>query len=405
MSTLAADRARLADFDAQILDLERSLSALRSQRQPVFERLSAYTYPILTLPNEITSEIFIHFLPNYPSWPPLTGPDSPTLLAQICREWRDIALETPALSRCSPLSLELNGHAIDPLRVTELVSALVSHRSRWERLIVYNFSLSHLLAMDGPMPLLRTLELYTDDPNIEVSFLEAPLLRTVVLWDTSSETVALPWAQLTSLTLSHVSPEYCAPILRQTSNLVHCALEFCEYPEAVDFLDVTLPYLHSLTLDGRGARGEYLEMLIVPALRNLQILNAYLEPEYIPTLAAFVAKSGCKLQNLRITYADSAFEHYFCKAFPSTTINAFACAYYIDMKLGDNCVVSFGRGPVALPWGGAMWWVGEKPNLAYRKLEFRPPPLNWNYQWDRNPEMRISACNNERIGSIYPELL
>ncbi|KAJ7769251.1 hypothetical protein B0H14DRAFT_3509476 [Mycena olivaceomarginata] len=142
MSTLAADRARLADLDAQILDLERSLSALRSQRQPVFERLSACTYPVLTLPNEITTEIFIHFLPNYPSCPPLT--------------------------------------------------ALVSHRSRWEHLIVYDFSPSHLLAMDGPMPLLQTLKLYTDDPHIEVSFLEAPLLRTVVLWDTASETLTLP---------------------------------------------------------------------------------------------------------------------------------------------------------------------------------------------------------------------
>ncbi|KAJ7859526.1 hypothetical protein B0H14DRAFT_3629560, partial [Mycena olivaceomarginata] len=256
MSTLAADRARLADLDAQILDLERSLSALRSQRQPVvFERISAYIYPVLTLPNEITTEIlFIHFLPNYPRWPPLTGPDSPTLLAQICREWRDIALETPALwraislsnsripfehrvhlcnlwlsrSRCSPLSLELYRHPIYPLHMNELVSALVSHRARWERLIVNDFSLSHLLAMDGPMPLLRTLELYTDNLDIQVSFLEAPLLRTVVLWDAATETIALPWAQLTSLTLSDVSPQYCASILRQTSNLIHCALEFCE---------------------------------------------------------------------------------------------------------------------------------------------------------------------------------
>ncbi|KAJ7356455.1 hypothetical protein DFH08DRAFT_849112 [Mycena albidolilacea] len=345
MSTLAADRARLADFDAQILDLECSLSALRSQRQPVFERLSAYTYPVLTLPNDITTEIFIHSLSNYPSWPPLTGPDSPTLLAQICREWRDIALATPALwrtislsdsripfehqvhlcnlwlsrSRCSPLSLELYGHVVDPLRVTELVSALVSHRPRWERLVVHGLPRSPLFATDGPMPLLRTLELYTDDRHNGVSFLEAPLLRTVVLWGAATETVALPWAQLTSLTLSHVSPEYCGPILRQTSNLVHCTLEFSKCPKAIDLLDVTLPYLHSLTLDGSDP-GEYLEMLIVPVLRNLRMLNAYLEPEYIPTLAAFIAKSGCKLQNLRVTYGDSAFEYYFRKAFPSTTV-------------------------------------------------------------------------------------
>ncbi|KAJ7859535.1 hypothetical protein B0H14DRAFT_2506685 [Mycena olivaceomarginata] len=347
MSTLAADRARLADLDAQILDLERSLSALRSQRQPVFKRLSAYIYPVLTLPNEITTEIFIHFLPNYPSWPPLTGPESPTLLAQICREWRDIALATPALwraislsdstipfehqvhlcnlwlsrSQCSPLSLKLDGYAIDPLRAAELVSAFVSHRTRWERLIVYDESQSLPLAMDGPMPLLRTLELYTVDRQCEASFLEAPLLCTVVLWDTATEIVALPWAQLTSLTLTGVFPQYCAPILRQTSNLVHCALKFCESPAADDLLDVTLPYLRSLTLDGSGACGEYLEALIVPALRNLRILSSYLEHTYIPTLAAFVAKSGCKLQNLRIAYADSAFEHYFRKAFPSTTVS------------------------------------------------------------------------------------
>ncbi|KAJ7859530.1 hypothetical protein B0H14DRAFT_2506674 [Mycena olivaceomarginata] len=347
MSTLAADRARLADLDAQILDLERSLLALRSQRQPVFERLSAYTYPVLTLPNEITTEIFIHFLPNYPSGPPLTGPESPTLLAQICREWRDIALATPALwraialsdspipfehqvhlcnlwlsrSQCSPLSLDLYGyHASHPLHMTELVSALVSHRQRWERLIFNDFLLSHLLAMDGPMPLLRTLEVYTDDLDIQVSFLEAPLLRTVVLWGAATETVALPWAQLTSLTLSHVSSQSCALILRQTSNLVRCALEFRERPKAVDLLDVTLPYLHSLTLDGPDSE-EYLETFIVPALCNLRILNSYLELEYIPTLAAFVAKSGCKLQNLRITYADSAFEHYFRKEFQATTVS------------------------------------------------------------------------------------
>jgi hypothetical protein len=173
------------------------------------------------------------------------------------------------------------------------------------------------------MPLLRTLELHKDelyDPQIEVSFLEVPLLRTVVLGDASIETVALPWAQLTSLTLSYFSPQHCAPILRQTSNLVHCALEFRERPKAVDLLDVTLPDLHSLTLDGLDSE-EYLETFIVPALCNLQILNSYLEPEYIPTLAAFVAKSGCKLQNLRITHADSAFEHYFRKAFPSTTVS------------------------------------------------------------------------------------
>ncbi|KAJ6560151.1 hypothetical protein B0H19DRAFT_945240, partial [Mycena capillaripes] len=65
----------------------------------VQERLNSFKYPVLTLPAEIISEIFVHFLPIYPSCPPLTGFLSPTLLTQICRKWRHIALTTPALWR------------------------------------------------------------------------------------------------------------------------------------------------------------------------------------------------------------------------------------------------------------------------------------------------------------------
>ncbi|KAF8134203.1 hypothetical protein K438DRAFT_1883436, partial [Mycena galopus ATCC 62051] len=101
---LATDRARVADLDADILRLERSLSALRSQRHLVLERLDSYKYPVLTLPNEITAEIFTHSLLLYPDCPPFAGRDSPTLFTQICRQWREIALETPILWRAILLS-------------------------------------------------------------------------------------------------------------------------------------------------------------------------------------------------------------------------------------------------------------------------------------------------------------
>ncbi|KAJ7187330.1 hypothetical protein C8R46DRAFT_1059491 [Mycena filopes] len=56
-------------------------------------------YPVLTLPNEIVSEIFIRVLPPYPECPPWKGSLSPSLLTQICRKWREIALSTPELWR------------------------------------------------------------------------------------------------------------------------------------------------------------------------------------------------------------------------------------------------------------------------------------------------------------------
>jgi hypothetical protein len=104
LEALQTDRCRLADIAAQILDLERALSVLRAEQALVQERLDAYKYPVLTLPNEITSEIFLHFLPSYPTPPPLTGIHSPTFLTQICRKWREIALATPAIWRAIRLT-------------------------------------------------------------------------------------------------------------------------------------------------------------------------------------------------------------------------------------------------------------------------------------------------------------
>ncbi|KAJ7235301.1 hypothetical protein B0H12DRAFT_149278 [Mycena haematopus] len=60
LTGLEADRARVAAINAQMADLENSLSALRLEQVQVQSRLDSYKYPVLTLPNEITSEIFIH---------------------------------------------------------------------------------------------------------------------------------------------------------------------------------------------------------------------------------------------------------------------------------------------------------------------------------------------------------
>ncbi|KAJ7471095.1 hypothetical protein FB451DRAFT_1473188 [Mycena latifolia] len=65
-TTRAADRAHIADIAAQILTLKPSLRVLRAEQQRTQERLDSYTYPVLTLPNEIVLEIFIHFVPGYP---------------------------------------------------------------------------------------------------------------------------------------------------------------------------------------------------------------------------------------------------------------------------------------------------------------------------------------------------
>ncbi|KAJ7259243.1 hypothetical protein C8J57DRAFT_1073281 [Mycena rebaudengoi] len=89
-------RSRISELDARILALQESLDAARSERENLQSRLDDYKYPVLV---EITSEIFVHFLPTYPLRPRLAGILSPTLLGQICRNWRKIALDTPRLWR------------------------------------------------------------------------------------------------------------------------------------------------------------------------------------------------------------------------------------------------------------------------------------------------------------------
>ena len=132
------------------------------------------------MPNDIVSEISMHFLSLYPLFPPLTGRLSPTTLTHICREWREVALATPALWRaigiysrlerhrhisdiwlsrsgCCPLSIYINEQA-SWARVPEIFSAVLPHRARWQHLRL-NLSRPPLPQIEGPMPLLCHVDL------------------------------------------------------------------------------------------------------------------------------------------------------------------------------------------------------------------------------------------------------
>jgi hypothetical protein len=338
---LEADRARVADLVAQISHLAHSLFTLRKEKMLAQKRLDSYKYPVLTLPNEIVSEIFIHFLPAYPEYPPLTGLLSPTLLTHICRKWREIALSTPTLwsaitsyndgipvkqkahlfelwlksSRPCPLSLQILG-----MDAAEILATVMPHRARWEHLVFF-LPLSSLPVIDGPMPLLRHLNLsFFDaaDATEVFVFCDAPLLRSVILEDVAVTSIMLPWAQLTSLTLLSVAPWECVPILQKTSNLVHCELKVYFDSDGQPGPDIPLPCLESLTLvDANGSVTDFLETFIVPALRSLKIPEEFLEPNPIESLARFISKSGCKLEEVHITGWRSLPQDSYRKEFPS----------------------------------------------------------------------------------------
>ncbi|KAJ7768605.1 hypothetical protein DFH07DRAFT_299738 [Mycena maculata] len=226
-AALAADRARIADIDIRVPEMEHALRTLREERDILRNRLDVYTYPVLTLPNEIVSQIFIQFLPVCPKCPPIFGLHSPNLLAHICGKWREIALSVPALWRgfavplahavpmartltlfdkfvkrsgSFPLSMELaqGSSSLDGINPLLGPASAHDHRGRWEHLNlkIPNF---YLIPIHGPLPLLRSLHLAMLPRTGSLPL--APLLTNVSLithFNNFSPTI-LPWSQLTSL--------------------------------------------------------------------------------------------------------------------------------------------------------------------------------------------------------------
>ncbi|KAJ7157741.1 hypothetical protein C8R46DRAFT_415083 [Mycena filopes] len=350
----AADRSFLTDVDAQILDLERAILRLRAAKESAHARLDAFKYPVLTLPTEIVSEIFTQFLPAYPLCSPLSGLSSPTLLTHICRRWRKVALGTPALwtavdfhvddgeiivyaqaeianiwlerSRSRSLSIQIRSKYHFP-NLSPLIEAVAPHRARWEHL---NIALERpeyqdLEDLSGPMPLLRSLLVKVgdlEDPDVTLSWLDAPLLRSTTLDNLTAAAMLLPWSQLTSLTLQRVYLRESTTVLQKTPSLIHCSLAVIDETRVDAGAQVALSHLRSLTMrewdedSGYPVIG-YLESFLVPGLSRLEVPESFLGVDPIGHLRSFIQTSGCKLQNVVITGDDVGLINSYQSAFLS----------------------------------------------------------------------------------------
>ncbi|KAJ7704609.1 hypothetical protein B0H17DRAFT_1175666 [Mycena rosella] len=336
-SERAADRACVEGLEVQILEPQHTLGALQQEKDLVQGRLDVYRYPVLTLPNEIVSEIFIHFLPIYPHRSPLIGPRSPALLGQICRKWRDIALSTPELWRAVRLTLSKKRRLEQQLHLLEsslersgsgrlsielclksgdadsdtwelpFLQAITRHCARWEHLKLHT-SPKSLSSIGGPLPLLRRFRIgvYSYVRKSSTSaFLMAPLLSTVHMHTYHYSLFSiLPWSQLTVLTAKWITGRDFTHVLSQAVNLVFC--QFTLYDLSIEQQPrvVVLPSLETLILSEflhSTPRLKGLELLTLPALRRLQIAEPFLQPDPIGTLVSLVSRSGCMLQELCIT--------------------------------------------------------------------------------------------------------
>ncbi|KAK7053654.1 F-box domain-containing protein [Favolaschia claudopus] len=304
---LAEERSRLAEVELQISELEISLVALRVKKASIQQQLDAYKYPVLSLPNEITSHIFVHFLPPYPVCSPLVGPHSPTALTHV-------SLATPHLWRAFSLSgtrfpsellvpwIERTGNLPLSIRWDERMDGPASAFARWEyiRLRLTN---SLLPLIDGKMPLLRHLDVATHygistDDQIWLDFSDTPLLRSVILDCDAIDEVTVELSKLRSLRLRHMSLYSCAKILSSIPNLVHCELDLHDGTADDEGDGIRLAHLESLRLKPalrRSTRVNFLSWFIVPNIRRLQVPEGWMGQDPLRALADFVTRSsGCK---------------------------------------------------------------------------------------------------------------
>ncbi|KAJ7255699.1 hypothetical protein C8J57DRAFT_1473205 [Mycena rebaudengoi] len=315
-------RSRLRVRLAALNDLIDTLVAERLRLQA---EVDSIVYPVLTLPTEITVQIFRHALPPNP------GPsrlEAPLLLGQICRQWRGIALNARDLwqslsssnhrsaallqmwlsrTRDSPLTYSITCN--DPVAADALIDTSLHHSHRWEdvtlRVPVTSFSRLGIRATPRLRRIAVQLHQNTigegaqDAPPAAVVIADAPLLRAVHIasWDINFD---LPWSQLTSLVIvpnSNVGE--CMDLLLKCPALVEFTVSTYN---AQDSSGRTHPYITLNAMESLSVNlgpSSVLPFLTLPHLRVLDLMRD-LDHQSPDVLKSLIRRSSCTLQKLTL---------------------------------------------------------------------------------------------------------
>ncbi|KAJ7784120.1 hypothetical protein B0H16DRAFT_1708861 [Mycena metata] len=272
-------------------------------------RSDALIAPILSLPPEITSEIFIWCLPDSEYHLDLTLKRpfrAPIILLHICRTWRFIAIATPRLwtnlclnlsklprsflelgtnqkflsdwlarSGACPITLELSGLNAEPdqLLIPTALNSLASHIQvldlyvdpRYYKDHTPDFSILQKLSLSFSGVDVNEAEINAE--NLIQTFIAAPQLRDIYLGDAAPSLFAIRWEQLTVFGCEGLSSAECLTVLGSAPSLIECT--FHEPYLAPNTPTVCHVGLKSL---GNFEEGNILfPFLTLPALETLEI--------------------------------------------------------------------------------------------------------------------------------------
>ncbi|KAJ7751548.1 hypothetical protein DFH07DRAFT_826364 [Mycena maculata] len=328
---------------------------LPSQREDIQRPIQRWparvVYPIITLPREITSEIFLHCLPPAPDFssklvfphpsfdldenPELKADpyphnprpsEAPFLLLQVCSAWRSIALVTPRLwthlhlnladinyfsfypdleefiadwftrAGSCPLFFSGNWSSIAASSASaSLNTTLLRYAPRLRNLALqlHEQQLGELGALAAPFPLLEKLAISISFPASQLRtfpdfFCGMPRLKELYL-NMVPSMFSIPWAQLTKFACGNVD---------NLANVFHAAPLLtdltCSISEDSHELatDITHARLQTLCLVNRSS-GHFLPRLLLPSLQTLHLKDG---EELYDDLLPFLALSATSLR-------------------------------------------------------------------------------------------------------------
>ncbi|KAF8189156.1 hypothetical protein K438DRAFT_2019084 [Mycena galopus ATCC 62051] len=356
-------RGRRAQARRRLAELTKLIDTLTAERVLLEAELDSLLYPILDLPVDITSRIFLECLTIDPQ-PSLSS--APLCLTHICHQWRSIALATPLLWQSVTFDYEANGskshlHCIcvifwrvepydahGPKAMTSLIwlsrklsnncEALLDmwlhhsagaplflsfgcrndfdtqrlihisliHCHRWREI-----TLSGRVTLDVPtlhFPLLRKLTLGKHISRT-ITIQNAPVLcqMSTRLVPDPYYNVQLPWAQMTSLSVTTFqSPADCLHMLRPCSRrLLHFAHRhgIPHMSSGFHSSHITLEALESLDVRGPGI----MPHLTLPRLRHLILMADFQTAAQRHIIRSLLGRSACALQRLSITFLETEY--------------------------------------------------------------------------------------------------
>lgn len=315
--------------------------------------------PIINFPNEIIQEIFSHIAPSdsvlrtHSS----TSRRFPWVLGHICSKWRAIFLSmTPQFwsrisihyeaphfhqqkverikemaeffvnrNRAETISFDYRILAFTvashsaPDDMHPVLELLVEQSMRWESvtILIAQSDLPILRRIRNRLPMLRKLVISMHEPRLldasNDMFEDAPLLRDVVLMDTSWK---IKWSALTTLEL-RTAEKVSLAILPHVSNLENLSIiSIYERTEIEAHGPITLPRLKTLTV--RHEAPSFLDVLEAPELENLELAceignaRTIIGPSGVTysfgssstIITSFLSRSSCPIHHLTLTVID-----------------------------------------------------------------------------------------------------